>query len=84
MTDQIVRRLEDRDDLSLVLLARGGEQRAFETLFARHRHRFVSLVVRVPGDWTVTQADGVRADVERAVCGALEDVDVTAQVAPRG
>lgn len=44
------------------------------------RHRFVSLVVRVPGDWTVARADGVARAVEAAVGAALDDVDVTAQV----
>lgn len=46
------------------------------------RHRFVALVVRVPGDWSVARADDVRAAVDRAVSGALDDVEVTTQVAP--
>ena len=44
------------------------------------RHRFVSLVVRVPGHWTVARADGVAREVEAAVGAALDDVDVTTQV----
>ena len=57
---------------------------AFDTMRTRvsGRHRFVSVDVRVPGDWTVARAEEVAAQVRQAVAAALEDADVTTQVAP--
>lgn len=46
------------------------------------RQRFVSLTVRVPGDWTVLQASRVTDEVERALSQCLPGTQVQTHVAP--
>ena len=46
------------------------------------RQRFVSLTVRLPGDWTVERAHAVTDEVERAICGALPGAQVQTLLAP--
>jgi cation diffusion facilitator family transporter len=46
------------------------------------RQRFVSLTVRVPGDWTVVRAHQVTDEVERAICEGLPGAQVQTHVAP--
>lgn len=46
------------------------------------RQRFVSLTVRVPGDWSVQQASSVTDEVERALSQGLPGAQVQTHVAP--
>jgi cation diffusion facilitator family transporter len=47
------------------------------------RHRFVSLIMRVPAEWSVGQADGAAERVEAAIRAALPDTAVSTQLEPR-
>ena len=75
---------EDLARLDAALAPLRSPEVSFDTVRTRvsGRHRFASLVVRVPGDWTVVQADAVARQVEAAAAGALEDLEVTTQVVP--
>ena len=46
------------------------------------RQRFVSLTVRLPGDWTVERAHGITDRVEQAICQGLPGAQVQTHVAP--
>ena len=50
---------------------------------ASGRYRFVSLVLRVPGSWTVQQADAVSAAITQAVHEELPDVEMQVSLRPR-
>ncbi|HEX2808714.1 MAG TPA: cation diffusion facilitator family transporter [Kineosporiaceae bacterium] len=47
------------------------------------RHRFVSVTVLVPGDWTVERGHTVADDVEKAITLALPDTAVQTHLEPR-
>lgn len=46
------------------------------------RHRFVSLTVHVPGDWTVERGHRTADDVERAIAAALPGTAVQTHLEP--
>ena len=46
------------------------------------RHRFVSVTVLVPGDWSVAQGHGLVGRVESEIVAALPGTDVQALLAP--
>jgi cation diffusion facilitator family transporter len=48
------------------------------------RQRFVSLTVRLPGDWTVERAHAVTDEVERAIGTGLPGTQVQTHVTPAG
>ncbi len=50
---------------------------------ASGRYRFLSLVLRVPGSWTVQQADVVTTGIVRAVHAELPDVEIQVSLRPR-
>ena len=47
------------------------------------RHRFVSLTVLVPGDWTVERGHTLADSVEVAIAKDLADTDVQTHLEPR-
>ena len=47
------------------------------------RHRFVSLTVLVPADWTVERGHGVADDVEMAIAADLPGTEVQTHLEPR-
>jgi divalent metal cation (Fe/Co/Zn/Cd) transporter len=57
----------------------------FENLRTREsgRHRFVSLTVLVPADWTVERGHTLADDVEVAISRDLPDTDVQTHLEPQ-
>ena len=49
---------------------------------ASGRYRFVSLVLLVPGSWTVQRADAVSAALAQAVHDELPDVEMQVSLRP--
>jgi len=47
------------------------------------RHRFVTLTVLVPGDWTVERGHTLADDVEVAITASLPNTDVQTHLEPR-
>jgi cation diffusion facilitator family transporter len=75
------------DDLAALHAALDGVRSSeveFDEIRTREsgRQRFVSLTVRLPGDWTVERAHEVTDEVERAIGGALPGVQVQTHVVP--
>jgi cation diffusion facilitator family transporter len=76
---------EDQDRIAAALAGAYGED--VEVLDVRSRvsgrNRFVSLVLLVPGTWTVERAAAVSADLEHAVQKELPGTDVQTSLRPR-
>jgi divalent metal cation (Fe/Co/Zn/Cd) transporter len=49
---------------------------------ASGRYRFVSLVLQVPGGWTVRRADEVSVAIARAVHEELPDIEIQVSLRP--
>jgi len=75
---------EDMTRLRAVLDGLSTPEVQFHDIRTREsgRQRFVSLTVRVPGDWTVHQAHRVTDEVERALARGLPGTHVQTHVAP--
>lgn len=71
--------------LTAVLEQRRNDEVDFARLQTREsgRHRFVSLTVLVPGDWTVERGHDLVDEVETAITSQLPGADVQARLAPR-
>jgi cation diffusion facilitator family transporter len=76
---------EDQDRIAAALAGAHGED--VEVLDVRTRvsgrNRFVSVVLLVPGAWTVERAAAVSADLEHAVQKELPGTDVQTSLRPR-
>jgi len=77
---------EDLDKVNAVLDLMRTSEVDFTELRTREsgRHRFVSLTVLVPGDWTVERGHNLADDVEVAIARDLPDTDVQTHLEPRG
>jgi cation diffusion facilitator family transporter len=75
---------EDMTRLRAVLDGLSTPEVQFHDIRTREsgRQRFVSLTVRMPGDWTVQQAHRVTDEVERALSQGLPGTHVQTHVAP--
>jgi cation diffusion facilitator family transporter len=76
----------DLDKVNAVLDLMRTSEVDFTELRTREsgRHRFVSLTVLVPGDWTVERGHNLADDVEVAIARDLPDTDVQTHLEPRG
>jgi cation diffusion facilitator family transporter len=76
---------QDVDRLMAVLDQRRTPLVDFADLRTREsgRHRFVSVTVLVPGDWTVERGHTVADDLEKAITEALPDTAVQTHLEPR-
>jgi len=76
---------EDLDKVNAVLDLMRTAEVDFTELRTREsgRHRFVSLTVLVPGDWTVERGHNLADDVEVAIARDLPDTDVQTHLEPR-
>jgi divalent metal cation (Fe/Co/Zn/Cd) transporter len=76
---------EDLARVTAVLDRMRTEDLDFTDLRTREsgRHRFVSLTVLVPADWTVERGHDLADDVEVAIASDLPDTDVQTHLEPR-
>jgi cation diffusion facilitator family transporter len=76
---------QDVDRLTAVLDQRRTPLVDFADLRTREsgRHRFVSVTVLVPGDWTVERGHAVADNLEKAITEALPDTAVRTHLEPR-
>jgi cation diffusion facilitator family transporter len=75
---------EDLNTIEAVLEGFRSDEVVFAGLRTRAsgRHRFATLTVQVPGDWTVDRGHRLADDVERALARALPDCDVQTHLEP--
>jgi RNA polymerase sigma factor (sigma-70 family) len=72
-TSNIARQTDDRGDAELVAAARGGDDRAYEALYARYRRRIAAYVHGMVGDWG--RAEDVTQEVFISALRRMRETD---------